>query len=424
MTFDTNKFSHPNLFSKFLRMGLSVIVIQLTTIGLSPVIARLFDATAFGYFSAFNSVQSILITVMSAKYDSAVVAAKSDCHSINLLVLSLLLGGGVAALLTICLVGVVFYGNLDPLFGGVEVLILLPASAFVNIFHTALNEFHLRNSEIRNVVLVRFTSATATSMATILFGLLSMSNGLVYGYCIGMFLSIVCGCCNIATKNQNSLKLVSRSRIFEVAKSYKRFPKYLLPAQLINNLATGLPIMYMSQIIGFKEAGILALVDRVLYGPISLIGTAARDVLKNQARLSYEKTGQCKELFKTTTKWMLGASVVFFSVTFFLAEEIFVMVFGEGWKEAGQYARIMAFSYAVTLIATPTSCFISLSDRQDLEIVWQIGFLVLSLIPILVGVLNKNTYLCLILISGSRSLAFLFLFFINYHVAIKRLRQV
>jgi O-antigen/teichoic acid export membrane protein len=67
---------------------------------------------------------------------------------------------------------------------------------------------------------------------------------------------------------------------------------------------------------------------------------------------------------RQSVKTLFVFSIVPFSVVFFFGAELFALVFGEDWREAGQYAQIMAPWFMVNFMSSPISSLPLILKKQ------------------------------------------------------------
>jgi O-antigen/teichoic acid export membrane protein len=66
--------------------------------------------------------------------------------------------------------------------------------------------------------------------------------------------------------------------------------------------------------------------------------------------------------------------------TYFLAEDIFRIGFGSDWTESGRIAIWMLPMFALGLIASPLSYMSYLVEKPHIDLLWQIGLMIISAI--------------------------------------------
>ncbi|MCR9195465.1 lipopolysaccharide biosynthesis protein [Oceaniradius stylonematis] len=160
---------------------------------------------------------------------------------------------------------------------------------------------------------------------------------------------------------------------------YRKFPMFSLPADSVNTLAAQLPLLVIAGRFGAEAAGFVALAFRTLGAPISLMGTAVLDVFKRRASSAWRTRGDCRAEYVQTAK-VLAAGSVAASLVFFLAgEELFVFAFGEDWRGAGQAAVILLPLFALRFVASPLSYTIYIAEKQQLDLIWQLVLLGMTL---------------------------------------------
>jgi O-antigen/teichoic acid export membrane protein len=151
---------------------------------------------------------------------------------------------------------------------------------------------------------------------------------------------------------------------------------YVLPALVIGTLAGNLPQLAVNWRFGAAAAGQLALAQRVLGVPLSLVGIAVRDVFKRFASVAHRERGECAREFWNSFTVLAVIATAFGLVMFPLSEELFVLVFGEAWRMAGQIAHWLLPMFVVAIVASPLTYLVYIVKREDFDLYWQSALLV------------------------------------------------
>lgn len=151
---------------------------------------------------------------------------------------------------------------------------------------------------------------------------------------------------------------------------------YVLPALVIGTLAGNLPQLAVNWRFGATAAGNLALAQRVLGVPLSLVGIAVRDVFKRFAAVAYREKGECAREFWNSFAVLAVIATAFGLVMFPLSEVLFVLAFGEPWRMAGQMAHWLLPMFAVAIVASPLTYLVYIVKREDFDLYWQSTLLV------------------------------------------------
>jgi O-antigen/teichoic acid export membrane protein len=160
---------------------------------------------------------------------------------------------------------------------------------------------------------------------------------------------------------------------------HQSFWRYALPAGLLNIAAGKFPLFVIGAKYGLVAAGLFALTERVLTAPISLLAASVLEVFKREAVHEFQTEGNCKRAYQSTFKALvllgLGPAVFIFA----FAPDFCAWVFGEPWRGAGDFARILAPLYFFNFVASPLSYVFFVAGRQKVEFVWQIALFITTI---------------------------------------------
>jgi O-antigen/teichoic acid export membrane protein len=102
-------------------------------------------------------------------------------------------------------------------------------------------------------------------------------------------------------------------------------------------------------------------------------------VFKRQSVHEYQTLGNCREAFRSTFKALvlLGSGPVLF--IFLFAPDLCAWVFGKPWREAGEFARILAPLYFLNFVASPLSYVFFVAGKQKVELLWQVALFITTI---------------------------------------------
>lgn len=167
---------------------------------------------------------------------------------------------------------------------------------------------------------------------------------------------------------------------------YSNFPKYDLWAALLSSLSGSLPVFilsiyFSSAILGYYSLGLM-----VLTLPMMLIGNAIGEVFFQRAaeakNINQEKL---KETVQVTLKPLICLSLFPTLILVMIGPELFGVVFGAGWQEAGNYARYLSFWIFITFIASPINSLFNIFQKQKFNLVLNVIQIILRVVALLVG---------------------------------------
>jgi O-antigen/teichoic acid export membrane protein len=167
----------------------------------------------------------------------------------------------------------------------------------------------------------------------------------------------------------------TRSQILYL-KKHQPFWRFSLPAGLLNIVAGKFPLFLVGAKYGLFSAGLYALTERILAAPASLLASSVLEVFKRQSVHEFQTTGNCEEAFRSTFKALviLGSGPVL--CIFAFAPDLCARIFGEPWREAGEFARILSPLYFFNFVASPLSYVFFVAGKQRLELAWQVALFI------------------------------------------------
>ncbi|MDO4232196.1 MAG: oligosaccharide flippase family protein, partial [Lautropia sp.] len=157
-------------------------------------------------------------------------------------------------------------------------------------------------------------------------------------------------------------------------------PMLALPANLINTVAQQLPQMLTGVRFGEEAAGLLGTAWRAISAPMSVIGNSALDVYKKQASDEYNRTGQCRSAYLRTLRLLALVGTIPSAVLLFWGPPLFALAFGEPFRAAGEIAQVFAPMLFIRFFASPLGFTLMITRKARLDLYWQVGLLVLSIV--------------------------------------------
>ena len=157
-----------------------------------------------------------------------------------------------------------------------------------------------------------------------------------------------------------------------------------MPASLINSLGTHLTPIFIISLFGPVIGGLYALTHRVLTVPVSFIGVSISQAYLSRAPELYRINP--KMLTKSYLKisgYLVFATIPIILISLF-GEDVFRLVFGEEWKEAGEYLKALVFLYIGQVVVAPLSQTLNIINKNQIQLLWDCLRLLVVLIIFLV----------------------------------------
>jgi O-antigen/teichoic acid export membrane protein len=357
------------------------------------LIAKQYGPAEYGIYAGFLASISILSILSTCKYELAIMLPDSIAGVLTLIQLSNFIN------LCVCFV-IALFMVLAPL-SFLNALFGIKSAGDRLIFLTIpIATYLLAAFQVLNYWLVRQKMFSVLSYNKILrsslFGLFALGAGLFWPKAISLAIAVVLGhfFCNIFLRfkiKEVDLKPLlipndTQIKTFkEIGKTYKNFPTYILPAELMNVVCAQLPVFVFLWYFNSTESGYFSFILTLLNVPISLLAGAILDVFKERAAKDYRETGSCREAYISTLKKMLLVSVLPFIVVFFFGNDIIRLVFGEEWVPAGKFLHIMIYMFFFKFISSPLSFIFYIVNKQREDFLWHIYILISTCLSLYVG---------------------------------------
>ena len=271
-----NRFQRQSEFSQnVLTLMTGSTISQAIPIAISPILTRLYTPEDFGLYAIFVAIITIFGTVVSGRYELAIMLPKNDEDAINIFGLGLLITIFMS-LITIILV-FIFNDSIAYLLNNQEMkywLYLVPVSVFLTGCHNQLIYFNNRFKNFKGLSNTLILKSSLSTSVQLLCGLIKRgAAGLISGQIFAQLIADI-SLARIIVKNKNLLSEINKVKIIEMAQRYINFPKYSILGVLANKLSYQLTNIIISMIYSVSTLGFYSHVQRVLGLPASLIGTS------------------------------------------------------------------------------------------------------------------------------------------------------
>ncbi|SHG53210.1 lipopolysaccharide biosynthesis protein [Ornithinibacillus halophilus] len=354
---------------------------QIAVVLVTPVLTRIYGPEVFGELSVYLSILFTVGILITFQFESAIPLPKKGKDAINLLALSILIMVSFVGIVSLILIG---FSPMIPSYFWYLPISLLGLGIF-QVFHLWL----LREEEYASIARGKVQmNITQIGGQTGLGFLSNTTHSLVIGEAVGRLLGGV-GLFIFSWKTvKKNLTFVSKQKMKEMAKRYKRFPLYTSWSSLMGALTNHLPTFFVAATLGVKVAGWYMLANRVLSLPTSLLGYSVEQVyLGKAAKLLHSSFSSFVALFWQTVKKLFLISLVIYLIASICSPFIFSIIFGEEWKEAGVFVQCMSILFFAQLVAGPITLNFDVLELQHLDMYSEIIHFLLLVIGMGIGYL-------------------------------------
>ncbi len=340
-----------------------------------PILTRMYSVGDFGVQALYMSIASILVIVVTGRYELAILLPKDDEDSFALVILVLV----IAALGCVGIEIVSFIGSqwLAEILQSKDIsswLLFLSFTIFVqvnyNVWYTWLNRNRAYNMMSRMVII----SSICNFLAAFTYGYYTNAegHGLLLNTFAGVLMCTVYMIYYCRKKDILPLNSISIKRIMGMMRRYKRFPRYLVFGHILNVGSTQLPVFLLQSIGGQSLVGLFSMVQKILQIPIGLIGSAMGNVFIREASESWQKAKNCWPIYHRTMKWLLLLGIIPFTVLFIGASDLLALFLGEKWRDAGIYIAYLCPMFYMSFVSSPLSSMFTITEKLKMDLCVQI----------------------------------------------------
>lgn len=354
--------------SDVLKIVSGTTLAQIIIILSSPIITRLYGPEAFGLLGIFTSITAIIGIIACMSLNYAIILPKTNEEAINLLALCLLM---VSLVSFITVPIVLFYGEfIAGLLNASELkqyLILIPPFVFVSGIFLALNAWNSRINHFGRLSVSIIIQSLSSTIIRIGAGFSGYATGgsLIGASIVGSTISTVI--LGVQTwKDDHSLlrRGISWEGMLEGLKRYKKFPLIDSGSRLLNAISWQLPVFLLAGFFSPEIAGFYILGFMVFQFPMSLIGDSiAKVFLQRASEARFDNT--LPFLVENVFRMLIILGIYPIIAVTIIGTDLFTVVFGEMWTEAGLYAQILGIWAFVWFVASPISTLWAVLEKQE-----------------------------------------------------------
>ena len=173
--------------------------------------------------------------------------------------------------------------------------------------------------------------------------------------------------------------------ITRIAKKYYKQPLFSAPGLFFVASSNSIIALFIGSLYGLEKLGYFSLSLMILAAPLTLISSNFGKVFYQSASVEKRETGVFRRTFKKISLMLIFFSIPIFILLYFFAEPLFTLVFGNGWGIAGYYAALQTPMYASRFVVTSVMSGFILSGKQLTKLVLQVGFLIESILVVLLA---------------------------------------
>jgi len=377
---------------------------QALSVLVTPVFSRLFSPEAFGTAAVFGSIVAIVGVVACLRYDAAIMLPKRDEEATNLLAVSLfftlvvaVLSAASVLLVRESLVRLLNTPDLAPY------LWLVPASVLANGGFVALNYWNSRTRHFGRLSIAKASRSFVMNGAQLGLGAAGQAHaGAMIGSSVlsSTIITTLLGGQTWRDDGRLLRQSINWQDMVAGIKRYRKFPLYSTWSALLNSVSWQLPFFLLSAFFSSTVAGYYALGTRLLRLPMNFIGNAIAQVFFQRAAEA-KVEGTLATVVESVFRRLVMVGLFPMLLLTFIGQDLFVVVFGDNWAEAGVYTQILSVWMFFQFISAPLFTLINVIEKQEYGLIFNILTFIARFVALWIGGSLGNVYIALILFAIS-----------------------
>jgi O-antigen/teichoic acid export membrane protein len=347
---------------------------QLISIVASLALARIYNPGLYSILTIYMAVSGLLGSVASLQFHNVIVISQEETEvreAINVCVFTTL----VIAVLSLLFI-LLFFNRFDSWFGnstGKYWMLLTPLSVLFSGLNYTLSALASRRQKYKMLSANRIIAALLVPAVSITLGLLLQNEtGLFAGLLVSQVLPTII-LMRYFKKNNDFEINFSVPAIKKFFSVHKNYPLYSLPADFINNLVNQLPVFMLTRYYNGVQSGLVGHYGRstMLLGmPVYLVSAAVGEVFRQKASTEKDNPTVLRRTFIRTAGFLFLLSVIPFTIIILFGSDIFKLILGNKWGEAGTMASALSIMFALRFTVSPLTYmyFIAKKQKEDFYI--------------------------------------------------------
>jgi O-antigen/teichoic acid export membrane protein len=322
----------------------------------SLILARVYQSAEFGLFTIFLSIVSIVAIICTASYDKAIMFtnSKRQAMSVSAVIITITMVISLSLIFS-CFLLYFTLGikelekNIYPGF-----FIILFFGIILSSLYQIFLFYNLKSGRLGLIAGTKVGQSVATGGSQFGLSFIFNSVGLIIGYLVGLVVNAFI-LLSILRKDGFRRREFNRRRMASTARRFKTYPQYVLPIELIDNASHQIQLLLISAFFSISTLGHFAFGQRVLSAPAAVVGQAIGQAFFHAIRHKETESKAIRSIMFRTWVSLFAIGLVPFAVLMLYGSQIFMLVFGSGWEEAGAMAAYCSPLLFARFVSSPTS---------------------------------------------------------------------
>ncbi|MGC9375941.1 MAG: lipopolysaccharide biosynthesis protein [Bacteroidales bacterium] len=378
-----------------------------------PILTRIYTPEDFGFFAIYLSIANIISTIATGRFELAIMLPEKKENAIAIVKGIFRIALVFSFLILILLLIVKNTQNRLSEFIHPFYFYFLPLRIFTIAFANVFTQWYTREKKFKLQAKIKIYKSGSNAVINIFIGLFYYikSLGLFFGHIVSQVLQVILFALKFYRQEKVSLKNTKSETIKKELKENRNFPFFSAPMGFLNAISSDILIYVLNLFYSTTLVGFYTNANKVINYPLSLISQSFTSVFYQKINESNKKV---KLYLISYFSNFVIASVAMIPVIFW-GEEIFGFVLGSDWEIAGSIAKYLAPLTIAGFAMRSVSNIFSLTRKNGILLIWQIVYLAIILIMILISK-SEDFKIMLISVSIAGAVLYITLAVIGYRI--------
>lgn len=339
------------LIKSILTLFTGTVLSQVITFLLSPIFSRLYNETDFADFGLYTRVVAVVGIICTFRYENTLPLPKKD--EVAKYIFRFVIKLSFFISLAFLLLGFITINIIPQLDLSYTFILLVSLSTFFISLNLIGVNWSLRKKEFLAISSNKLLTSISGNSLRVLFGFLKLGGlGLIFS----STLSYIIGIFNFRKlfplkKEEWKIEELEKNPV----KEYRSFAAVGSIHALVDFMRDLILALLITYHFGKAQFGQYAFSLTMLAIPLTVVGQVVGQVFYKKMIDLYNSKQLITPFLIKTILVLISISFIPFLLLFFYAEDLFVIVFGEKWSDAGNITQILTIWYFFNFIISPIS---------------------------------------------------------------------
>lgn len=378
-----------------------------------PILTRIYTPEDFGFFAIYLSIANIMSTLATGRYELAIMLPEKKENAVAIIkgIFRLTLVFSVFILFILLIVKNTHHQIAE--FIKPSYFYFLPFSIIIIAFTNVFTQWYTRKKNFKLQAKIKIYKSSGNAIVNVAIGIFYYvkSLGLFTGHILSQGLQVILYATKFYRTEKETLKKTSPKTVQEELRKNLNFPYFSAPMGFLNAISSDILIYVLNLFYSTTLVGFYTNANKVINYPLNLISQSFTSVFYQKINETNKKVNLY--LISYFSNFVI-ASLSMVPVIFW-GEAIFGFVLGKEWEIAGSIAKYLAPLTIAGFAMRSVSNIFSLTRKNGVLLIWQIIYLAIILMMILITK-SKDFKVMLLSVSFTGAILYIALAVIGYRI--------